>query len=69
MPRPFAKTVGADLAQMARARHLCMFHHEPSFSDEDIDVVLSQTIRFEKLAREGHEVKVSSAYDRLELDV
>jgi phosphoribosyl 1,2-cyclic phosphodiesterase len=61
--------MGVELAQMAHAKHLCMFHHEPSFSDEDIEAVLSQTIRFEQLTRDGHEVKISAAYDGLELEV
>ena len=26
--------VGVELCQMARAKHLCMFHHEPIFDDE-----------------------------------
>jgi phosphoribosyl 1,2-cyclic phosphodiesterase len=61
--------IAVELAQLARVKHLCMFHHEPSFSDEDIEAVLSQTIRFEQLTRDGHPVKVSAAYDGLELEV
>ena len=61
--------VGVELAQMARVKHLCMFHHEPAFSDEDIEAVLSQTMRFEQLTRDWHAVKVSASYDGLELEV
>ena len=31
-----SNVVGVELCQLARARHLCMFHHEPIFDDERI---------------------------------
>ena len=33
--------VGVELCQLARAKHLCMFHHEPIFDDEKIFDVLA----------------------------
>jgi phosphoribosyl 1,2-cyclic phosphodiesterase len=62
--------VGVDLCQMAGARHLCLFHHEPVQSDEAIARVLSETQRYEQLARAGSEYKplhISAAYDGMEI--
>ena len=61
--------VGVELAQLAKVKHLCMFHHEPAFNDERIQSVLNETLRFEKLTRGGQPLRVSAAYDGLELDV
>ena len=61
--------VGVELAQLANVKHLCMFHHEPSFNDERIQSVLEETIRFEKLTRTGRPLRVTAAYDGMELDV
>jgi phosphoribosyl 1,2-cyclic phosphodiesterase len=61
--------VGVELAQMAGVRHLCMFHHEPAFNDERIQAVLNETIRFEELTRADKPLRISAAYDGMELDV
>jgi phosphoribosyl 1,2-cyclic phosphodiesterase len=59
--------VGVELCQLARAKHLCLFHHEPASSDAKIASVLEETVRLEKITREGHPLKVSSAYDGMEI--
>ncbi len=61
--------VGVELAQRAGARHLVMFHHEPVYSDEKIDAVLKETLRFEELSREARKLVVTTAYDGLEIVV
>jgi len=61
--------VGVELAQMAGVKHLCMFHHEPAFNDERIQSVLNETIRFEELTRGDQPLKISAAYDGMEVDV
>lgn len=61
--------VGVEMAQMAGVKHLCMFHHEPAFNDERIQSVLSETIRFEQLTRGAHPLKVTAAYDGMEIEV
>lgn len=59
--------VGVELCQMARARRLVMFHHEPAYDDARIEQVLGETRRFEEITRDGHAVEVLSAWDGLEL--
>ena len=59
--------VGVELCQMAGARHLCLFHHEPVFDDEAIDAVLAETRRLEEITRGAKRLHVSAAYDGLEI--
>ncbi|MDX1375938.1 MAG: MBL fold metallo-hydrolase [Burkholderiales bacterium] len=59
--------VGVELCQQAGVRHLVLFHHEPAYDDGAIERVLIETRRFEELTREGAPLKVSSAYDGLEI--
>ena len=57
------------MPKMARARHLVLFHHEPAYSDATIEGVLNETRRFEELTRDQHALRVSAAYDGLEVDL
>src|SRR5262249_5017975 len=60
--------VAVELCQMAGARHLCLFHHEPVHNDEAIDRVLAETRRFEEISRGGYAPRrVSAAYDGMEI--
>jgi phosphoribosyl 1,2-cyclic phosphodiesterase len=64
-----SNVVGVELCQMARAKHLCMFHHEPIFDDEKIFDVLQETRRLEEITRAGHPVRISAAWDGMEIVV
>jgi phosphoribosyl 1,2-cyclic phosphodiesterase len=61
--------IGVELCQMARARHLVLFHHEPAYDDATIEGVLRETRRFEELTRGTRALQVTAAYDGLEIDV
>jgi phosphoribosyl 1,2-cyclic phosphodiesterase len=61
--------VGVELAQYAGVKHLVMFHHEPVYSDETIEKVLGETRRYEEISRSGETLRVSTAYDGLEIEV
>src|SRR5690349_6285919 len=61
--------VGVELCQMARAKHLVLFHHEPANNDATLEGLLKEARRFEELTRGDHALKVSAAYDGLEIDV
>jgi hypothetical protein len=52
---------------MAHARELCLFHHEPALDDTAIAKMLAETRRFEEITRMGEPLRVSAAYDGLEL--
>ncbi len=64
-----SNVVGVDLCQRAGARHLCLFHHEPAFSDETIAGVLADTRRYEEITRPGAPLLVTTAYDGMEIDL
>jgi phosphoribosyl 1,2-cyclic phosphodiesterase len=62
-----SNVIGVELCQLARARTLCLFHHEPVFDDDKLQSLLEETRRFEQITREGHAVEVVSAYDGMEI--
>jgi len=61
--------VGVELCQMARAKHLVLFHHEPANDDATLEGLLKEARRFEELTRTDHALHVSAAYDGLEIDL
>jgi phosphoribosyl 1,2-cyclic phosphodiesterase len=61
--------VGVELCQMAGVRHLCMFHHEPVFDDAAIDAMLAETRRLEEITRGAAPLRVSAAYDGMEIEL
>lgn len=61
-----SNVVGVELCQMAKAKHLMLFHHDPALDDEALLAMLEETRRFEAITRGDHAVAVSSAYDGLE---
>ena len=62
--------VAVDLCLSAGVRRLAMFHHEPTYSDEDLDALLAETVRYETLSREDRQpLEVICSYDGLEIAV
>jgi phosphoribosyl 1,2-cyclic phosphodiesterase len=61
--------VGVELCQMAGARQLCLFHHEPVHGDEAIARLLAETRRLEEITRSGKPLQVTAAYDGMEIDL
>jgi len=57
--------IGVDLCLQAKVKHLCLFHHEPAYSDEMIHQVLLDTRRYAELVGEGQHLEISTAYDDL----
>jgi ribonuclease BN (tRNA processing enzyme) len=65
--------IGVELCQMAEAKQLMLFHHEPANGDATIEGILKDARRLEELTRGAQarprELKISAAYDGLELDL
>lgn len=59
--------VAVDLCHEARAKTLALFHHEPTYNDQDIQRMHEETIRYEELTRAGPPLNVICAYDGLEV--
>jgi len=65
-----SNVVGVELCQLAGAKHLVLFHHEPAFDDAAITRIWRDTVRLEEITRSGRApLRISAAYDGLELDV
>ena len=65
-----SNVLGVELCQMAGARHLVLFHHEPVSNDTRIAAILKETRRLEEITRDDRPaLRVSAAYDGMELDV
>jgi phosphoribosyl 1,2-cyclic phosphodiesterase len=64
-----SNVVAVELSQMAGARHLCLFHHEPAYDDALIASVLAETVRLEKITRGERPLRISAAYDGLVIEV
>jgi phosphoribosyl 1,2-cyclic phosphodiesterase len=61
--------IGVELCQMAGVRHLVLFHHEPANDDATLDGVMKDARRLEELTRGERPLRVSAAYDGLEIDL
>jgi phosphoribosyl 1,2-cyclic phosphodiesterase len=61
--------VAIDLCHEAQARKLALFHHEPTYDDEDIQRMHEESIRYEQLTRQGSPLEVICSYDGLEVQV
>ena len=61
--------VGVELCQMAGARQLCLYHHEPIHGDDAILRILAETKRYEEITRSGKALLVSAAYDGMEIEL
>jgi phosphoribosyl 1,2-cyclic phosphodiesterase len=59
--------VGVELCQAAKAKELCLFHHEPALDDAALAKMLAETRRFEEITRGAMALRISAAYDGLEL--
>ena len=64
-----SNVVGVELCQLAGVGHLCLFHHEPVFDDAAIDAVLAETRRLEEITRGDRPLRVSAAFDGMEIEL
>jgi phosphoribosyl 1,2-cyclic phosphodiesterase len=61
--------VAVDLCHEAAAKRLALFHHEPTYSDADIQRMHRESIRYEELTRGAAPLEVLCAYDGLTIDI
>jgi phosphoribosyl 1,2-cyclic phosphodiesterase len=57
--------VAVELAQMARVKHLVLFHHEPIYDDTMIEAILAETRRYAEISAPNSGLKITAAYDGL----
>jgi len=64
-----SNVVGVELCQLANVKHLVLFHHEPANDDERIAEIGRETLRYEEISRTGGPLRISVAYDGLEIEL
>ena len=64
-----SNVVAVELCQLANAKHLVLFHHEPANDDEHIAAIWRETLRYEEISRTGQALRVSAAYDGMEIEL
>jgi len=65
----FGNVVAVELCQLAGAKHLVLFHHEPANNDERIAKIWRETLRYEESRDRGAPLRVSAAYDGMEIEL
>lgn len=61
--------IGVELAVLAGAKHLVLFHTEPTHDDERLDRLLYDTRLYARYYDEDYPLEVSVAFDGLEIDL
>jgi anti-anti-sigma factor len=64
-----SNVMAVDLCHRAGVKHLCLFHHEPVNDDATLQRLYQESVRYEELMRRGRDLRVTSAYDGLEVRV
>ena len=65
-----SNVVAVDLCHAAGAKRLALFHHEPTYSDDDIQRMFGETVRYEELVRDGRPaLDVICSHDGLLVEV
>ena len=62
-----SNVVAVELCQMARAKHLVLFHHEPMNDDAQLARVLQESLRLEEITRSGAPLRISVAWDGMDV--
>jgi anti-anti-sigma factor len=64
-----SNVMAVDLCHRAGVKHLCLFHHEPVNDDATLLRLYQESERYEDMMRRGRDLRVTSAYDGLEVIV
>jgi phosphoribosyl 1,2-cyclic phosphodiesterase len=62
-----SNVVAVEICQMARAKHLVLFHHEPMNDDEKLARVLRESVRLEEITRGEARLRISVAWDGMDV--
>ena len=61
--------VGVDLALKANIKSLILFHHEPSYSDEELQEIYRKTLKYYEVIRGRRTLEIIMAREGLELEI
>ena len=61
--------VGVEIAERAGIKHLCLFHSEPTHDDAILDKTLRDAEKYAAMYADPYTLKITLAYDGLEIDI
>lgn len=61
--------IATDIAIKSEAKNLILFHHDNSYDDEKMDAVVLQAAQYREMAAPGSNLKITPAYEGLEITV
>lgn len=61
--------IGVDLAAEIALKRLILFHHEPNYSDEQIEQIIEKTTSYYSLVRQQGHLEILLAYEGLTLEI
>ncbi|RJQ56154.1 MAG: MBL fold metallo-hydrolase [Desulfobacteraceae bacterium] len=64
-----SNVIGVELAVLSETRHLALFHTEPNLDDEDLEQIEEETLEYSRIFARDYPLKVTVAYDRLEVEL
>ncbi len=64
-----SNVMAVDLCHRAGVKQVCLFHHEPVNDDVTLQRLHHESERYEEMMRRGRDLRVTSAYDGLEVRV
>ncbi len=62
-----SSSIATDIAVKSNVKQLILFHHEPSYDDEQMDEVILQALRYKDITAPKQDLKIIPAYEGLEL--
>jgi phosphoribosyl 1,2-cyclic phosphodiesterase len=61
--------VGVDIALRANIKSLILFHHEPSYSDQQLEEIYSKTLRYYEIMKGDRTLEIIMAREGLEMEI
>lgn len=59
--------IATDIALKAKVKKLILFHHEPSYSDSQLDSVMMQALKYKDMVAPSSPLQIEKAYEGLEV--
>lgn len=61
--------IATDIAIKSNAKKLILFHHDPSYTDEKLDAVTMQALKYKEMMAPENHLEIQTAYEGLVLDI
>ncbi|MDH4200874.1 MAG: MBL fold metallo-hydrolase [Spirochaetia bacterium] len=61
--------IATDIAIKSNVKKLILFHHDPSYTDDKMDAMTLQALKYKELMAPLHPLEIETAYEGLELTI